>query len=536
MSKPEKSSDLAASLGFMSIKILPPDECDINHFAIEQFFNNIRRPELSNFNTADHLEHGFAQLASAAQTPQLSELQLFIDYFFIFTFSNIMVNDGEKRASEFVSRQSYLTQFDSDFISSLSRITSDKFDSFTEITDYLLHPVSYDLSIQFYENLNQWLKSNPIPGASYLLRTYLHNTTPTASPMTLSDIRMNRRIDHWGFSDKISLPCEDPKIAVVVDRPTFFPDLNLSKVIPVIEIKPQPTKTVHVPSISIVRAPARSDCATFTNNLLIYSIGPILYYCNFKEGKPEKLTQHLSSITTLKETPDGNAVLIADSLGIIKLHGISQKTLKKEIEYRILRRIITCFAIMPYGQSFFAGTSDGSIFYFLFDSPEPIRVIKLDSSPITAMDIHQNCEYLAVASSEGKIRLVSITQGNCVRIWKVKGIPFSIHISHNGKSIIVTTETGHISILDCAHSSVEREFSIGSRTIDSVFSPDDQFIAITDSTGGFSYWNRFDEKASALTVLKIEGIHPSNLTFFDSDQIRIFGFGDQQIQITADYL
>jgi len=59
-------SDLTARLGFMSVKTPQPASVDLERFAVEQFFRNHSRIDLSCVMTADHIEHGFRAVAEAS--------------------------------------------------------------------------------------------------------------------------------------------------------------------------------------------------------------------------------------------------------------------------------------------------------------------------------------------------------------------------------------------------------------------------------------------------------------------------------------
>ena len=134
------SKDLAARLGYLSVKIPQPASVDLKRFAVEQFFHNYWRSDLSCLMTADHIEHGFNVIGDAMERQGLGELVSLIDHIFIFALCDIIVNDGKQRGGLFLDRQAHFSTFPEAFISALHEFDETNVDQNAEISEYLMSP------------------------------------------------------------------------------------------------------------------------------------------------------------------------------------------------------------------------------------------------------------------------------------------------------------------------------------------------------------------------------------------------------------
>lgn len=515
------SSDLTASLGFLSVKVPQPASVSIDRFAVEQFFHNYCRPDLSVVMTADHIEHGFKEIVEASQTVELSDLKVLVDHIFIFAFCHIVTGDGQERSRLFIRRQAKFTSFPPQFIEVLGRVDENSLDQYPEITQFVMNPCSHEFSREFYENLNTFLSDRQVPGLIYLLKHFLHDErTPS------SEIRLIHATDHNETNlkfriDNVSLPFSESNVPQVVQKVHHYADFKGTRNIPTLSMRRSVARQPHLPSLTSLTVPndalivAMSPCSS----AVAYTLANELFYVDLCQTV-KKLCVHKNRVSSLSFSSCGKYLLIGDVRGNVVIQNVESGAAET---YQSVREAITASSFCH--TNFAVGTISGVIYVYDVRYPRVQRVLAYHRAGITFLSLHPNCENLVSASQDGSIRLFSISLGACVRVWKRNdsGAALSCRFSSDGKMIVTTYRDGSLVLIDAGSSKIVRTLSIEADLIDAMFSPDDETLAIIDKTGGFSLWSVSDRTSDALIVLRIGKIRPATLSFLDCDEIRVVG-------------
>ncbi|OHT13585.1 hypothetical protein TRFO_03350 [Tritrichomonas foetus] len=521
------TSDLIARLGYLSVKSQEPSACKIDEFAVEQFFANYQRTDLFCVMTADHIEHGFNALAKASKIEGLEQLTAILEHIFIFAFCNIIVNDGTERAQLFLDRQSKFTSFPPKFIKTIGSLQPKDIDNFPEFSEFISNPSIIEFDPEFYHNLNSFIQKNPIPGSIYLLKHFLHNEIPVNSPITYSTTKDNRPIELNYRSECLTIPFHESNVPQLIQRSQQYSEFKISRQITGLMMKRPTTKPPHIPSLTSITVPRHASTAAMDpkSSAICYSELNSIYYVS-PDNAVTKLRSHSHSITALSFSSCGKFILSGDCCGDVMVQSVNGK---KHFVYQSIPETIT--TVTFYNRIFAVGTLSGSIYIYETNSKDVLRILLFHksndpqvTSAITFMSIHPNCEYIASVSMDNTIRICSITQAVCVRLWKCPTkIAMSARFSHDGKLLIVSCSEGCLYIYDIGSTKITRTIPIEAPLIDAIFSPNDQLIAIVDKTGGFSLWDSVDLTADNLIVLQIDKIKPINISFLEGDEVRVIG-------------
>lgn len=508
------ATDLITRLGFFGVKSQEPSSCKIEEFAVEQFFVNYQRTDLSCIMTADHIEHGFKEIAKASDTEELSQLKEILEQLFIFAFCNIIDYDGSDRARLFLERRAHCTTFPKEFIEALKNLDPKEIDNFPEISKYILNPPVIEFDPNFYENLNKFIKSKPIPGSIYLLKHFLHNEIQIDTSIKLSKNLDNRPIELKFRREFLTIPFHESNVPQILQKSARnYASISGSS-------KKSSAKQPHIPSLTSVTVPQYAQIAVMDplSSAIAYTFNNDIYYISEK-CEVNKLNPHLHIVTAISFSSCGKFILSADCCGNIQLQSVFGE---KGYYYQSLGEAITTVTFL--GKIFAIGTISGKIYIFETNHENPLRLLLYNKSAITFLSIHPNCELIASVSLDSTIRIFSITQASCVRLWECPSkIAMSARFSHDGKLLIVSSSEGFVYIYDIGPAKLLKKMTIEAPLIDAMFSPNDQMIAIADKTGGFSLWETIDTDSGSLIVLRIDKLKPITMIYLDSDEIRIIG-------------
>ena len=514
------ATDLIARLGYLSSKSQEPSSCEIEQFSVEQFFNNYVRRDLSCVMTSDHLEHGFCTLARAAKNDGLRDLSNLLDQMFIFTFCNIIVNDGTERAKLFLDRESSFTTFPAEFIAAIGKLDAKDIDSFPEFSEFIFSPQSFDFDHDFYDNLQSFIQKNPIPGAIVLLKHFLHNKGATDSQVLIAQVKDNHQINLKFRSELLVTPFHESNVPQLIQKPLQLNDHKLNRSFTSQSKRSMP-KPPHLPSLTSIIVPNYAHNAAMdpTSCAFCYTYLNNIYYVS-RDHKLSKLRPHFHSITAITFSPCGKFILSADCIGEIMIQSVDGK---KFSNYQNIPETITSVAF--YNRIFAVGTVSGYVYIYETNNRNILRVLLFHKASVLFLSIHPNCEYIASVSMDNTIRLCSITQANCVRLWKSQTkYPSSVRFSHDGQMLLVSCSEGYLYLYDIGTTKLIRSILIDAPLVDAIFSHNDQMIAIVDKTGGFSLWDTNDpQNDTPLTVLQIDRIKTIAMQFLESDEIRIIG-------------
>jgi WD40 repeat protein len=212
-------------------------------------------------------------------------------------------------------------------------------------------------------------------------------------------------------------------------------------------------------------------------------------------------------------------LLSGDIGGDLKIQSLAGSAF---VDYETIKEAVTAVAIE--GPLFAVGGMSGAIFLYQTEILRPRRLLKFHTAGITFLSIHPNLEYLASTSMDGSIRLHSISLGACVRVWKLqRSFPLSCRFSHDGKMMLSVSSDGALTITDLGTNKMLRNIKIPAAVIDAVFSPNDEIMATTDKTGGFSLWETFSESQDSLLVLRMARIRPLALAYLAGDEVKVLG-------------
>lgn len=512
--------DLIARLGFLSVKSQEPISCEIDEFAVEQFFANYENPELSCILTADHIEHGFYELAKASCNEKLRPLKDLLEQLFMFAFTNIIANDGLERSRLFVERQSKFTSFPTEFIEALKNTQPNDIDNNTEISEFLMNPADIEFEFDFYVHLNQFLKEKPIPGSIYLLKHFLHNEVSNGSQISLSKLQDNRQIDVKYRHETFSMPFHESNIPEPHHNKSG--DFRQNRIRSFAALTKKSTvKPPNLPSLTSITVPRYAYTAALdpTSTARCFTYSNDIFYVS-AQGEMTKLRSHLHPVSAISFSGCGQFLLSADCCGEIQIQSVVDHS--KFSTYQSAQEGI---ATVTFHRNIFAvGTINGHILIYETNNRKPLRILFYHKSSIVFLEIHPNCEYIASVSTDMTIRVGSITQAICVRLWKcLTNIPMSARFSHDGKLLMVSCSEGNIYIYNVGSTELVRSMPIEAALIDAVFSPNDKMIAVTDKSGGFSLWDTIDTGEGCWTVLRIDQLKPVSIMYLDNDEIRIIG-------------
>jgi WD40 repeat protein len=474
--------------------------------------------------TADHIEHGFKAIGEAQKKPGLQDLSKVIDRIFVFSFCSIIVSDGKERAGLFLERQSGYTSFPPEFIGKLGEIEEYRVDEYPEISQFLMSPMSHELSCDFYTNLNNYLDENQIWGMIYLLKHFLHNK-PFSS--TKAEMFVQRHGGSWRTAfpstDPI-LPFTESNVPQIVHRPHHYHEFKVVRKIPTLIVKHPGVRPPHLPSLVNLTVPQEAMGAAIHTPTcaVVYFIANELVYISPRQ-EVRKLSPHTTAVSTVTFSECGCYVLSGDVCGDVQIESLCDG---RVVRYKEVGELVTAVA---FSSNMFAlGTMSGRVLVFETNCLHPKRVFVYHSSTITFLALHKNCDILASASADGSIRLFELGLGVCVRVWKSgRHIPLSCRYSFDGKLLLVACDEGDLMIIDMGSGKVVRMMTIEASVIDAAFSPNDQLIVVADKTGGLSLWDVNDLTGESLIVLRIDKIRPLSLWFLNEDLIMVLGCESQ---------
>jgi WD40 repeat protein len=148
---------------------------------------------------------------------------------------------------------------------------------------------------------------------------------------------------------------------------------------------------------------------------------------------------------------------------------------------------------------------------------------------IVTVLVHPNSEFVGSTSCDGTIRLWSISQCACVRLYKAAGIvPTSMKFSHSGRWIMTTSNDGHVAIIDGGSGRPVKVFKASDTVIMTAdFSMDDSLVVGYDRMGNFFVWETHENFGAQLAGVRIDRVRAVSLDCLNSDEFRIIGCAKQ---------
>lgn len=540
-----KPADFVAALGFhkessdkfkISDPAILPTSCNINLYAFDLFFENTHHSELLKILSSDHIEHGFKIIAEAAQTDNLHNLKNLIDRIFIFAFIEILLADKSERANLFVKRQSHFTSFEEDVIQQLYNIKCDMADSIPVIFEHIMGPVQTEFGLSFYENIDEFIDKSTAPAISFLLKPFLHNEISQKTiDLPISSQINNRPTELFGEIEKLPKFFAETPLPKISPNQYPFAKFKVAQNCPIIHISKPKFTPSQIPSITCMNAPRYVESSSMSKSSLefIFSVDSklYLYKCETEdETKSEMKTiyTHINSINCVCMSDCGNWALSCDIAGQIHVMNVNQTD--RNCDYQPARSCITCCTFSPDIPHMFAiGTLSGEVLVYSISCHTIKRVLVGHSKGIVSVKIHPNFEYLASVSLDTSIRIWSITQGCCVRLFRAPGnLPTSIRFSHNGHLIMATSADGNVVIHDIGTGKPIKSFRPSENSVmDAVFSLNDQMIIGYDRLGNFFFWETNEKYGNQIATVRIDRVRVAAMECLESDEIRIIGCAKQ---------
>ncbi|OHT02419.1 hypothetical protein TRFO_30481 [Tritrichomonas foetus] len=525
-----KTADFLATLGFpQSDTSVAPASCNINRYAFELFFENVRHSELFRILSSDHLEHGFKIIAEAAKTDKLRDLQSLVNHIFIYAFLEILLMDKSERANTFLKRQSHFSSFPEETLSQLYDLKYEMADSVPVIFEHLMGPIPSEFGCNFYEFIDEFITESTAPAISHLLRPFLHNEIqPRETPIPVSTQSSNRDAELFG---------------AVETNPSFFAEVPMPKLSPMQHpfaqfkmMRNTPTLVIsrpkfippQIPTITCINAPRYVEYTALskTDPEYIYSVDSKLFVCSDQEHRT--LVYHISAISAVAFSDDGDWALSCDISG--EVHVINVKDPNRKCDYQSTKSCITCCSFSPkITHQFAVGTMTGEVFVYSISKREIQRVLIGHSKGIVSVKIHPNSEYLASISLDQTIRLWSISMACTVRLFKACGnIPTSLRFSNSGQWLLNTATDGSLSFYDIGAGRMIKSFkAYDNPLIDALFSLNDQMIIGFDRMGNFFFWETNETYGSLIANVRIDRVRIGAIECLSSDEIRIVGCSKQ---------
>lgn len=550
VSREKLKPDFISSLGFhkdngdkfkTSDTSIMPSSCNINLYAFELFFENSRHSELLKILSSDHIEHGFKIIAEAAQTDALQNLNNLIDRIFIFAFIEIFLSDKSERANLFVKRQSHFTSFTENELQQLYNIRCDMADSIPVIFDHIMGPVQAEFGCSFYESIDQFIDESTAPAISFLLKPFLHNEISQKKiKLPLSSQTVNRPTDLFGKIEKCPEFFAEAPLPKLSPNQYPFAQFKFAQNCPIIHISKPKFIPSQIPTITCMNAPRYVESSSMSKSSpeFIFSVDSKLYICkngieNVSLKSEEKceekcdmknLYTHINAISSVCMSDCGNWALSCDITGQIHITNINHPD--RNCDYQSSKSCITCCTFSPNVPHMFAvGTLAGEVLIYSLSNRVVARVLTGHSKGIVSVKIHPNNEYLASISLDTTIRVWSITQGCCVRLFRAPGnLPTSIRFSNNGQLIMSTSADGNVVIHDIGSGRPIKAFRPSENSImDAVFSMNDQMIIGYDRLGNFFFWETNEKYGTQIATVRIDRVRVAALECFKTDEVRIIG-------------
>lgn len=477
--------------------------------------------------SSNEIEHAFCAICAAAERAELRELRDLVDRIFVFAFLEILDADGNERANEFVARQRSRTTGISD--AALDRLIDLKVemtDTVDEVFDSMMRPPSSCFGNEFYREVERFIAESKSLGVAYLLKPFLHFDMCDESPRwECAKVASNRTPELWDAKfkspmlfDEVYSPLIKPNLEpyaafkMTHDIPTLF--ISMPKFIPPL-----------LPTITCLEVPKSVDaCAAGKNSLaFVYSIGSELFFSNLSECR--KLKPHVESISSLALSDCGKWALSCDILGYVAVENIDNPN-----RYFNFQKTFSCVVASAFSpkipHQFAVGCVDGVIYLYAMSKAAPQRIFVGHSSGIVSLLIHPNSEYIASASLDETIRLWSITQGCCVRLFMSSGsIPTSLSLSNSGKSLLLGSKNGNLTIFDIGSCRTIKTIKASEYDIcNADFLSNDQLIICYDKIGNFGFWQTNGNFNSQIAYVRIDRIHILSMCSLDSGEVRLIGY------------
>lgn len=522
-----KPIDFTSFVGFSPDKTPPPSSCPLGRFSLELFFENVQSSEFVKALSSDLIEHAFCAICDGASREELKELKALIDKIFVYSFLEILYIDGNERANTFVRRQKDMTvHFDQSFFDKLIDINIEMTDSVDEIFRNMMEPINAQFDHEFYQRIEEFIVKSNALGVAHLLKPFLHfDMFIDSKNWNEAKIASNKTPDLWEsrfrsskLFDEIMLPPFKPNLypyasfKMTHDIPTLF--ISLPKLIPAL-----------LPTVTCLEVPKNVDVVVIGKNSfsLLYSIDSELFFSNLLETK--KLRPHTESVSSLALSDCGKWALSCDILGNITVENIENTK-----RYFNFQKALSCIVASTFSpkipHQFVVGCVDGVIYLYSMSKASPQRIFIGHSSGIVSLLIHPNSEYIASSSYDETIRLWSITQGCCVRLFMVSGsIPTSLSLSNSGKALLTTSKNGNISIIDIGSCKIIKTIKSSEYEIcNASFISNDQMIICYDKLGNFGFWETNGNYNSQVAFVRIDRLHFLSMCSLESGEVRLVGY------------
>jgi WD40 repeat protein len=284
----------------------------------------------------------------------------------------------------------------------------------------------------------------------------------------------------------------------------------------------------QLPTIACLHAPKYAEhvAAARLVPTFIYSVESSLFACSHGEGS-RSLRPHVNAISAVAMSDCGSLALSCDIMGDVHVQRCRGAGYH---EYQTSRMLITACSFAPkVPHQFVVGTMSGTLALYATSRTEMQRVFCGHTAGIVTVLIHPNSEFVGSTSCDGTIRLWSISQGCCVRLFKAAGsVPTSLRFSHSGKWIMTTATDGAVSVVDPGTGKIAKAFKASETVIMSAdFSLNDELIIGYDRMGNFFIWETNEAYGAQLGAVRIDRVRVVAFDCMPNDEIRIVGCSKQ---------
>ena len=359
--------------------------------------------------------------------------------------------------------------------------------------------------------------------------------------LPLSSQIVNRPTDLYGEIEKCPKFFAEAPLPKLSPNQYPFAKFKVAQNCPIIHISKPKFIPSQIPTITCMNAPRYVESSSMSKSSLefIFSVESKLYLCkcgieneNFaahqEDNEPKSYMKiiytHINAISSVCLSDCGNWALSCDITGQIHIMNINQPN--RFCDYQSARSCITCCSFSPNICHMFAiGTLSGEVLVYTLSSRTVNRILTGHSKGVVSVKIHPNYEYLASISLDTTIRIWSITQGCCVRLFRSPGnLPTSIRFSNNGHLIMATSADGNVAIHDIGAGKLVKSFKPSENSVmDAVFSINDQMIIGYDRLGNFFFWETNEKYGTQIATVRIDRVRVAAIECFKTDEIRIIG-------------
>jgi hypothetical protein len=447
---------------------------------------------------------------------------------FLGAFLEILFSDGQDRSALFVRRQGHRTSLTEATLQELIGLTPSKTDSVSVIFTNLLGPLDFDFALDFGTTLDRFVDENTAPAVTHLLRPFVHEypnepTTRFIPSMAVS----TRNPSLWRPGERCAQFFHEIPIPHVDAHQHPYAEFKMMRDIPTLAVCRPKYIPSQLPTIACLHAPKYAElvAAARTAPVYAYSVDAGLWVA--MQGEPmHRLKPHLHAISALGISDCGELVLSCDIRGNVRV----QKTSGQCQDYQQCRYLTTACSFSPkMPHEFVVGTLAGVIFLYVIGRVEIQRVFCGHTAGIVKVLIHANGEFVGSTSCDGTMRLWSITQGTCVRLFKAAGtVPTSLRFSHSGRWMMSTANDGTVAIIDAGSGKLIKTFKASDSVLmNADFSNNDELVVGYDRMGTFFVWETNEAYGCQLATVRIDRVRVVAFDCLPNDEFRIVGCSKQ---------